>query len=625
MSSLSDFIRQSSVQAGNTAHVMPKRDSGIVVLVTAALNEAALSQGVLLPDPWPKDRSPSIILVPDVAWVAPLTVAIDELGGAVHATPSREKSSVASDLDVILRIEDGASVWVATDLSQVPELAKRTAERIVTISGLTSSAIAEAIALVTGEPISIDDTDWKGLSLALVATSIRAGETAQSCRERLRRWASHTSEEASSDVDAGEVTSPPAFGPSASWLAETITLLERLKTGSVPKSFLRHAMLVGPPGSGKTTMVEHLAQRAAVPLERMSVAALFAGGTGYLDSVVRQIVSFFETLRAHEGPAIGVIEEIDALSIRSAGIGRNDAYWTTVVTGVLLAIDDLNASDSPVLLIGTTNRPQDVDTAICRPGRIGRIVEVGAPETVDEVSAVLRYHLGSDLGEAPLTDLARLWLGESQAQLADRVAAARTKALLAGRPPALADLDPDREEQNAERAADLRRIALHEAAHAAVAHCLGRQVETMTLHMGPSINGLTRLTPRLLGATYDERLDEVCIACAGRAADAHFGERVDDGSASDLIKASLAVANLYLSSGLSETLMSLPPEVVTRELTTNLILQDTVETILQEQMNRATELVVGHHEAIERLALALLERRALSEDEIAAVLAESKE
>jgi len=624
MSSLSNLIRNSSIRAGNTAHVMPKPGSGIVSLVTAALQETARAQGSLLPDLWPKDAPPSIILVPDVDWIAPITVAIDELGGAVHPTPSREKSDVASDLDVILRIEDGASVWVATDLSQVPQLAKRTAERVVTIAGMTSSAIADAITKVTGEQITIENTDWEGLSLALVGTSIRCGATAQSCRERLLRWAGHIREETLSGKDADTATSPPVFGPAASWIAESVTLLDRLKTGSVPKTLLRHTMLVGQPGSGKTTLTEHLAQSAGVPLERISVAALFAGGTGYLDSVVRQIVTFFETLRAHGGPAIGVIEEIDALSIRAAGIGRNDAYWTTVVTSFLLAIDDLNASDAPILLVASTNRPQDVDPAICRPGRIGRIIEVGPPETIEGVSSVVRYQLGSDLPEASLTDLARRWLGESQAELTDRVVAARTRAVLAGRPLALADLDPDREEETAELGAGLRRIALHEAAHAVVAHCLSRQVETVTLHMKMSANGLTRLTPRLLGATFDERLDEVCIACAGRAADAHFGNRVDDGSARDMINASLSIANLYLSTGLSETLLALPTEVVTRELTTNLILQDTVEMILQDQMNRASNLVVRHHKVIERMAGALLERRALSKDEIAAVLAEGK-
>ncbi|WP_061911999.1 AAA family ATPase [Devosia sp. Leaf420] len=626
MSSLSEMIRNSTVNAGMTAHVMPAVVSSIVILVTAALEEHALSQGVLLPDPWTKDAPPTIIFVPDSSWLAPITVAIDARGGAVHATPSREKSEVASDLDVLVRIEDGASVWVAASSAHVPDLARRAAECVVTVQGLTSAAIARAVGTVTGQEVIIEDADWRGLSLPLIASSIRSGETAEACRDRLRRWSEHTDETADTSEKTEESDQWPVFGSAALWLTETLALFDGLKTCRVPKGLLRHTMLAGQPGCGKSSLVDQLAERAAVPLYRLSVGALFVAGTGHLDSVVRQIVGFFDALRSQNGPAIGIIEEIDAMSTRTGGTDSNGAYWSTVITSILLAIDDLNASGAPVLLVGCTNRPEDVDAAICRPGRIGRLIEVTPPQTIDDVVAVLRVHLGRDLQDAPLRDLSRLWLGESHAQLADRVAAARNRALLAGRTLELADLDPDRTADKTERIGILKKAALHEAAHAVIAHAFGRIVDAMALRLdrAGSVSGFTTLIPRLAGATYDERLDDCCIALAGRAADARFGKRVDDGSASDLIQASHAIALLYLSTGLSETLIALPPDVVTKELTTNLVLQDTVETILQDQMSRADDLVAQHHQTIERLAEVLLERRTLAKAEIAAFLTESK-
>lgn len=626
MSSLSDMIRNSTVNAGMTAHVMPAVESSIVKLVTAALEEAALAQGVLMPDPWTKDAPPTIIIVPGSSWLAPMTVAIDARGGSVHATPSREKSEVARDLDVLVRIEDGASVWVAASSAHVPDLARRAAECIVTVNGLTSAAITRAVGTVTGEEIIIEDADWHGLSLPLIASSIRSGDTAETCRDRLRRWSAYTDETADAGEEIEESDQWPVFGSAVVWLTETLALFDGLKTSRVPKGLLRHTMLAGQPGCGKSSLVDQLAERAAVPLHRLSVGALFAAGTGYLDSVVRQIVSFFDALRSHNGPAIGIIEEIDAMSTRTGGTDSNGAYWSTVITSMLLAIDDLNASGAPVLLVGCTNRPEDVDAAICRPGRIGRLIEVTPPQTIDDVVAVLRVHLGRDLPDAPLRDRARLWLGESQAQLADRVAAARNRAFLAGRPLGFADLDPDGMTRTADSNGALKKAALHEAAHAVIAHAFGRELDAIALRLdrAGSVSGFTTLIPRLMGATYDERLDDCCIALAGRAADAYFGKRIDDGSATDLIQASHAIALLYLSTGLSETLIALPPDVVTKELTTNLVLQDTVETILQDQMRRADDLVAQHHQTIERLAEVLHEHRILAKAEIAAFLMESK-
>jgi MoxR-like ATPase len=60
----------------------------------------------------------------------------------------------------------------------------------------------------------------------------------------------------------------PVFGTAASWLDETLALLAGIRAGSVPNSFLRHTVLAGPPGTGKSSIVDHLSQRAGVPLKR---------------------------------------------------------------------------------------------------------------------------------------------------------------------------------------------------------------------------------------------------------------------------------------------------------------------------------------------------------------------
>lgn len=620
MSSLADMIRTSTVSAGTTSAVLPPADSLIVTLVATALEEAALAQGVLLPDPWPRDEPPCTIVVPNADWISPLTTAIDARRGNVWGCTGKTGKAM-SELEVLLCIEQGGGVWIAQQPSQIPELVRRTAERVVTVPPLTSSAIARTIATVTGSTIDIADSDWAGLTLSLVAVAIRNGSTPEQCRERLRRWAAIVARDNAVVAAPHPRPTLPLEGPAALWADETVALLSGLKAGTVPPGLLRHAMLIGPPGCGKTSIVHEVGRMATVPVELVSVASLFGTSSGYLDGVVKAMLAFFTRLRSHQGPVIGVIEEIDALHSRFVEGDHNSGYWASLITSVLLAIDDLNECRAPILLVGCTNRPAAVDPALRRPGRIGRVVEMGPPQSVEAVAAVTRFHLGADLPNAPLTEMCRSWLGETHAQLAERVVAARIRAVIGQRDLDLTDLQPEGLDDNPNMIVALRQIAHHEAAHAVLALNLGRTVESVTLAVADgSLTGVTHLVPRASGATLEQRLDDIAIALAGRCADQIISARADDGASSDLIQASLSLAGLYLGTGLAHSLLSLPADAVGYRLSIDPALQARVEAGLQEQGSRTAALVRRHRATIMVLADALSVHRSLDSSDVLAIV-----
>ncbi|WP_290775985.1 ATP-binding protein [Hoeflea sp.] len=151
-------------------------------------------------------------------------------------------------------------------------------------------------------------------------------------------------------------------------------------------------MLSGPPGTGKTTFARALCNTLSVPLIATSVARWLE--TSHLGDVLAAMNTTFEQAR-ESAPCILFIDEVDNIGSRGSGDRAYDDYWSSIVNRMLELLDGA-AKTEGVIVIGATNRPDKIDPAILRSGRLEKHIVVPPPDT-DALVQIIAHHLGSDL------------------------------------------------------------------------------------------------------------------------------------------------------------------------------------------------------------------------------------
>lgn len=190
------------------------------------------------------------------------------------------------------------------------------------------------------------------------------------------------------------VESLAGYGEARQWaldLKADLTLWKRKKirwSGMSTK-----LLLSGPPGTGKTTFARALCNSLEIPLIATSVGEWLE--PGYLGDVLRRMTAVFEAAQARQ-PVIMLIDEIDGIGRRDAGGGRNyDEYWVSLVNRLLELLDGALKSEG-VIIIGATNRPDVIDPALRRSGRLETHIPIQPPD-LDALEGILAHHLGPDL------------------------------------------------------------------------------------------------------------------------------------------------------------------------------------------------------------------------------------
>ena len=151
-------------------------------------------------------------------------------------------------------------------------------------------------------------------------------------------------------------------------------------------------LLSGPPGTGKTTFAKALCNSLQIPLIATSVADWLE--PGYLGDVLRRMAAVFEVAQARQ-PVIMLIDEIDGIGRRDAGGGRYyDDYWVSVINRLLELLDGA-AKTEGVIIIGATNRPDAIDPALRRSGRLETHIPIQLPD-LDALEGIFAHHLGPD-------------------------------------------------------------------------------------------------------------------------------------------------------------------------------------------------------------------------------------
>jgi transitional endoplasmic reticulum ATPase len=185
-------------------------------------------------------------------------------------------------------------------------------------------------------------------------------------------------------------------------------------------------LLYGPPGTGKTTVARVLAAQTDASFHAVNAADVFSK---WLGDSERRVKELFETAR-ESVPALVFIDEIEAILGRRQG-GEGAARAVSAVVNTFLAEMDGIEPTSRVFVIGATNRPDLLDEAVLRPGRLGDTIEIGLPDAPGRL-ALLRLH-SRRMTLAPDVDLERLAAemdGASGADLRGLCTAAGRNALL---------------------------------------------------------------------------------------------------------------------------------------------------------------------------------------------------
>jgi cell division protease FtsH len=395
----------------------------------------------------------------------------------------------------------------------------------------------------------------------------------------------------------------------------------------VPKGIL----LYGPPGTGKTLLAKAVAHESGAAFYSQSASSFVEMFAGLGASRIRKL---FATARKH-APAIVFIDELDAVGAARTGHGLNREQDQTL-NQLLVELDGFNARDQ-VVVMGASNRLQDLDPALLRPGRFDRQVLVGPPDVAGR-EAILRVHTrGKPLAaDVDLALIARQTAGLTGADLAN---IANEAAIFAGRKERqyihMADFDGAMErvvaglqQRRVVTEKEKRILAYHEAGHAVMSHLMGDMmpVQKATIVSRGQALGYTLNLPsedRYMH-TKEELIDMMKILLAGRAAEQVVFGRVTNGAANDLERVTELARAMVFEYGMSEGAASRTMRA------DNYALSEETKRLRDSEQARLTDtayeealrLLEKHRAALDRVAHALLDKETLVRDEIEALLAE---
>jgi cell division protease FtsH len=348
-------------------------------------------------------------------------------------------------------------------------------------------------------------------------------------------------------------------------LAEVVEFLKEpekfIQLGArIPKGVL----LVGSPGTGKTLLSKAVAGEAGVPFFSISGSEFVEMFVGVGASRVRDL---FDQAKRHS-PCIIFIDEIDAVGRqRGAGLGGSHDEREQTLNQILVEMDGFD-TDTNVIVIAATNRPDILDPALMRPGRFDRRVVLDRPDVKGREEIVKVHVRGKPLApDVDLSVLAKMTPGFVGADIENMVNEA---AILAARKNKKTITDKDFQEAiervilGPERRsrviskAEQRITAYHEAGHAVVGHLLPHSdpVRKVTIMPRGLSGGSTLFLPDedIAYVTRSRMKDQIIVALAGRAAEEIVFDEITTGASSDLERVTKLARAMVTRFGMSEKL-----------------------------------------------------------------------
>jgi len=399
--------------------------------------------------------------------------------------------------------------------------------------------------------------------------------------------------------------------------------------GKIPKG----ALLVGPPGTGKTLLAKAVAGEAGVPFFSMSGSDFVEMFVGVGASRVRDL---FEQAK-QKAPCIIFIDEIDAVGrarSKNPAMGGNDERENTL--NALLTEMDGFGTNSGIITLAATNRADMLDSALLRAGRFDRQIHVDLPD-LNERKEVFHVHL-KPLKLADDVDvdfLARQTPGFSGADIANvcneaALIAARFNREKVGKQDFLDAVDRIigglEKKTKVMTESEKRSIAIHEAGHATISwftEFANPLVKVSIVPRGQALGAAWYLPEERVLQTKEAMLDEMCSLLGGRAAEELFVGHISTGAMNDLERTTKQAYGMIAYAGMSEKLPNVcfynnaeyqfqrPYSEATAKL-----MDDEVLRMINEQYERAKQILTEHRDGHAQLAQLLVEREVIFAEDV---------
>ncbi len=427
-------------------------------------------------------------------------------------------------------------------------------------------------------------------------------------------------------------------------LAEVVEFLKEpqkfIQLGArIPKGVL----LVGPPGTGKTLLAKAVSGEAGVPFFSISGSEFVEMFVGVGASRVRDL---FDQAKRHS-PCIVFVDEIDAVGRqRGAGLGGSHDEREQTLNQMLVEMDGFD-TDTNVIIIAATNRPDILDPALLRPGRFDRRVTLDRPD-VKGREAILRVHVKGKPLE-PAVDLASLARGTPGFVGADLENLVNEGAILAARRNKKSIGQPELEEaiervvMGPERKSRLisdeekRIIAYHEAGHAVVANAIPEAdpVQKVSIVGRAQAGGITWFRPDEDRLLYSRKkmLATLAYALGGRVSEELVFDDITSGASNDIEQVTRMARTMVTRLGMSgelgplqygqkEELIFLGREISEQRDYSEAVaekIDQEVRRIVEESYATAKRVLIQYRDKLDDVAKKLLEAETITREEFEAI------
>ncbi|MFI5186988.1 MAG: ATP-dependent zinc metalloprotease FtsH, partial [Chitinophagales bacterium] len=404
--------------------------------------------------------------------------------------------------------------------------------------------------------------------------------------------------------------------------------------GKIPKG----ALLIGPPGTGKTLLAKAMAGEAQVPFFSMSGSDFVELFVGVGASRVRDL---FKQAR-EKAPCIIFIDEIDAIGrARGKNMMMSNDERESTLNQLLVEMDGFG-TDTGIIVLAATNRPDVLDTALLRPGRFDRQISIDKPDMKGR-EAIFKVHL-KPIKISKTLDIHKLAEQTPGFAGADIANVCNEAALIAARKGKEAvemeDFQDavDRVIGGLEKKSKIilpeekKIIAYHEAGHAICGWYLEHAYPLLKVTIvprGTAALGYAQYTPKeqYLYNT-DQLMDQVCMTLGGRASEELFFNKISTGAQNDLQQITRIAYAMVTVYGMNEKVGNVSfydpqqENAFTKPYSeeTSKIIDEEVRKLIDEAYERTKALLREKKPQVEKLAEALLEKEVLFQSDVESLI-----
>ena len=404
--------------------------------------------------------------------------------------------------------------------------------------------------------------------------------------------------------------------------------------GKIPKG----ALLIGPPGTGKTLLAKAMAGEAQVPFFSLSGSDFVEMFVGVGASRVRDL---FKQAR-EKAPCIIFIDEIDAIGrARGKNVMMSNDERESTLNQLLVEMDGFG-TDTGIIVLAATNRPDVLDTALLRPGRFDRQISIDKPDLKGR-EAIFKVHL-KPIKISEKLDIHKLAEQTPGFAGADIANVCNEAALIAARKgkdavemqdfqDAVDRVIGGLEKKNKIISPDEKRIiAYHEAGHAICGWYLEHAYPLLKVTIvprGTAALGYAQYTPKEQYLYNTDQLnDQICMTLGGRASEDIFFGKISTGAQNDLqqiTRIAYAMVTVYGMNDKVGNVSFFDPQQETSftkpysEETSKIIDQE-VRGLIDVAYERTKKLLIDKKVQVEKLAEQLLEKEVLFQSDVEALI-----